>query len=157
MSLLEKIFPPGKMAINLDNSEFHPGDEVKGTLILTTKHPVKARSLEVRVYGYREVRRKDPMDPTKTETVRETIFDFPRTLDTEKDYSSKEYPFAIPLPSSLYGGKMPKLDGALGAAAEAASLAMNALKTSGVRWYVEGKLDIPGGRDIASRTRIIVR
>ena len=145
------------MKISLKTSSFHPGDTISGTLILTTKHPVKARSLEARVYGYKEVWKQDPMHPTERKMMRETIFDSPETLDTEREYISKEYPFSIPLPASLYGGEMPKLDGALGAAVGVASSVMKGRRAANVRWFVEGKLDIPGGRDISARVRIIVR
>ena len=154
MGFLDKILPPGKMQINLNAVEYHPGNAVKGILVLTTKHPINARGIEVRVHGFKEYKRRDSFHKGKMKTVTEDIFDFSKKLDTEKEYTGAEYPFEITIPQNVYGPKRQKLEGTLGAAVEAVGSVMGALQTSNINWYVEGKLDIPGGRDISKRVKI---
>lgn len=157
MGFLDRIFPPGSMKLTLPKTSFVAGEAVRGQALLSTKKPVHAREFKVTVFATKQVRKsgygtRDNED--YTETV--TIFESSQSFGGEKDYSNEAHDFGISIPKGVFGAGMPDLEGTIGNAIEAAGNFLKDMDKNSIKWYVEAKLDIPGGRDISKKVRIFV-
>jgi hypothetical protein len=128
----------GKIDIVLGKNSFHPGDTIKGKLILELNSPKKAKELRVSIVGERKVYRRGKR---KTETV----YRAPVVLGREKEYKSGEYDFEIAVPDMKHG-QAP--DGIAGELVKAASFIGG---PTPVRWYLDAALDIPMSMDISKK------
>jgi hypothetical protein len=149
--LFDFILPPGKMELTLEKLNFARGETIKGHAKLTTQRPIKARGVFVRIYAVEESR------GTKGSTSTRTVFDFQQPLEQgEKEYSGGEYDFELVVPGGT-GAQMPQLpQEAQMAVAALGMLGGIGMRTSFVKWFVEARLDIPGGRDVSRRVQINV-
>ena len=157
MGFLDRILPPGKMRIELEKLEFHPGESVKGKVVLDMKKPMSAKDLTVRVVGQEIIKQRRMTSKGSTiDTDTHTIFKFEKVLGSEQEYVSTSYDFDIAIPQNMLDSNTPQLEGAAATAVAAVSMLAGRSSSRKVEWFVEGKLDIPGGRDIAKRVKINV-
>lgn len=54
-------------------------------------------------------------------------------------------------------GGIPELEGGLGKAVQAAQMLGGFGMSAQTKWFVEGTLDVPGGRDISKRIQVSVQ
>lgn len=148
--LFDFVLPPGKMEITLEKFTFARGEKIKGHAKLTTQRPIKARGVFVRIYAVEESR------GGKSSSTR-TVFDFQQPLEQgEKEYVGGEYDFELVVPGGT-GPQMPQLpQEAQMAVAALGMLGGIDMRTSFIKWFVEAKLEIPGGRDVSKRMQINV-
>jgi hypothetical protein len=90
----------------------------------------------------------------------ERIYEFKQQLDGEKEYSEgREYHFEMKIPADILGMGPQMTKGALG---QVAKVAQTAAAITGViprrrlQWYLQAKLDIPGGLDISRKVDITI-
>jgi len=146
--LFDFLMPPGKMELTLEKLNFAKGEKVKGHAKLTTQRPIKARGVFVRIYAVEETR------GGKSSSTR-TVFEFQQPLEQgEKEYSGGDYDFELVIPGGSSGPQLPQE--AQMAVAALNMIANTGFRTSFVKWYVEAKLDIQGGRDVAKQVQINV-
>jgi hypothetical protein len=139
--LFDAILPPGKMELTLNKYSFARGEKITGHAKLTTSRPIKAKGVFARIYAVEQVR-------TRNGTTTKTVYDFSQPLEQgEKEYAGGEYDFELMVP----GGQQ-RQEGVIGAIQSIASV----LSSGFVKWYVEAKLDIPGGADVSKRVQINV-
>jgi len=146
--LFDFLLPPGKMELTLEKLNFTRGEKVKGHAKLTTERPIKARGVFARIYAEEETH-------GSKSTNTHVIFDFQQPLEQgEKEYSAGDYDFELRIPAGANAPQLPQ--GAETAVAALNMIAGTGFKTTFVKWYVEAKLDIPGGRDVGKRLQINV-
>jgi hypothetical protein len=161
------MFGLGKGAINISiqRVNYVPGDLISGNVSLTVKKPVKARETSISLIGEQKVTRQvrstsGPGMTTQTQTTR--IYDFKQQLDGEKEYSQPgEYRFEIKIPTDILSAKtqMPELTGGLATGlkiAQQLGAMTGAFPSQQTKWYLQAKLDIPGGMDIAKTADITI-
>ena len=156
MGLWDKLMPPGKMTMVPEKFNYTAGETVKGKLTLTTKKPIKATALKIRLMGtQKSSSRTMSGGHIKSSSNTKTIFNFEMPLDGEKEYNNTEYPFEIKIPKDiLQRNQMPDIGGGLGTALKAAKYLTSGQTSSTIYWYLIGDLDIPGGRDISKKVQI---
>ncbi len=151
MGFLDAIMPPGKMEIQIEKFNYAPGDTVKGVASLTTKKPIHAKGVFVKLFAIEKV---STMGSKSSNQVKK-VFEFQQPLDNEKDYNGGVYNFEIKIPAESQQGNQQIVQ-----AAQTAAAALNALsgkfQSRNVQWFVEAKLDIQGGRDISKKVQINV-
>jgi hypothetical protein len=153
----------GNIVLALQKYNFVPGDTISGSVALTVKKPVKARELSVSLVGEqkhtRQVRTSSGTS-TQTQTVR--IYDFKQPLDGEKEYSGQaQYNFEIKIPADILGPQMsqqaPQIPNAF---AQGLQFAQQLASMTGAiprtKWFIETKLDIPGGMDISKSADVVI-
>jgi hypothetical protein len=139
--LFDAILPPGKMELTINKNSFLRGEKITGHAKLTTSRLIKAKGVFARLYATRRVK-------TRNSYTTKTVYDFSKPLEQgAKEYSAGEYNFELTVP-----GSQQRREGVIGAIQEIASI----LSSTGVSWYVEAKLDIPGGVDVSKRIQIKV-
>jgi len=155
----------GSIIISLQKFNFLPGETISGSVALTVKKPVKAREMSITLIGEqkvtRQVRTSSGMS-TQTQTTR--IYDFKQPLDGEKEYSGQaSYPFSIKIPADILGaGEVPPVPQMTGTLAQGLQFAQQfaamtgAMPSARKKWYLEAKLDVPGGMDISKDADIVV-
>jgi hypothetical protein len=136
----------GKMTLSLDKTSYSHGETISGTAKLSLKKPKEARGVFAVIFAERKTRNSNGNYSSQR------IFDFSVPLDVEREYlaGDKEYPFQIQVPEK---NKI-DIEGKVGTAIKAVQ-ALGSMM-SPVRWYVEVKLDIPKGIDIAKKQQIMV-
>ena len=155
----------GEIKILIPTSMYNPGDVISGKAALTVKKPVKAREMSVSLVGEQKVTRQVRASnghgtTTQTDTTR--IYDFKQALDGEKEYSQPaEYPFQIKIPADILGSRaqMPEAQGGLAAGInilQQFAAMTGALPSQQTRWYLQAKLDIPGGLDISKNADLTI-
>ncbi|MFH1235077.1 MAG: hypothetical protein V1493_05705 [Candidatus Diapherotrites archaeon] len=145
-------FGKGKMEMTLEKFNFSAGDTIKGHASLTLNKPTKARAMKVVFWGERESRHTHhDSHGTHTSTRTETIYSFELPLDGEKEYSSTEYDFEIKVPA-MQQAQMPEMDGAFGAVMKTAAFLAGPIAPP--KWFVQAKLDIPGGMDVSKTVQV---
>lgn len=159
------MFGKGRINIKLDRTHFNPGDIISGSITLTLKKPVDARSISVSMTGeYRSRRSRIKTGGRGMSTTRERyrIYDFKQELDGEREYSSgQEYSFEIKVPADILSmsPRIPELDGPLGQGlkfVQTAATLTGAIRHIQIKWYLLAKLDIPGGMDIRKKADITI-
>jgi hypothetical protein len=138
-------FGKGKMSLVLDKTNFKFGETINGKAKLELNEPVKARGVTVYFYGIEKTsyysdgrRQSDSRTVNRIEVKLE---------EGEKEYSSKEYEFEIGIPQYA--------SGSTGAKLELGPLSLNlGGKTITVKWFLEAKLDIPMGFDVAKKIQL---
>ncbi|MEM0359885.1 MAG: hypothetical protein QXK06_00930 [Candidatus Diapherotrites archaeon] len=143
----------GKIELTLEKFNFSPGDTIKGRIVLSMNKPTKARGIKARLWGERTITRTSYYNSgPRTEKRNQIIFNFELPLDGEKEYSSGEYEFEIKVPNNILQSQQAP-DGVIGELAKAAAF-LGGSFASQPRWYLEAKLDIPGGMDVSKRVQI---
>lgn len=139
----------GKMIVNLPKLNYKHGETINGTAILDLAKPKNARAVKIRIFA---IKKNRSVSSSGTSTSNQTIFDFSQDLDLEREYPAgkKEYQFQLQVPDKS------KIDveGGVGTALKAISAFGNMM--SPTYWYLEAKLDIPGGMDINKKIQINV-
>jgi hypothetical protein len=159
------MFGKGKMQISLPRSHYLPGDIISGGIKFELKKPAQAREVSVALIGEMKSTRVGSMGggsgvSTSTQVVR--VYDFKMQLDGEKEYSgSGEYQFEMKIPADILSARsqMPEMEGALGTGikiAQAAAAMTGAIPYQQTKWYLEAKLDIPGGMDVSKKADITI-
>jgi len=146
MGFLDAILPPGKMELKLDKFNYAAGETIKGTASLSTNKPIHAKGVFVKLYALENVR------TGKSSTTR-TVFDFQQPLDNERDYTGGVYGFEITIPNQQEKTEVVEMAQTAGAVINALS---GKFQSRNIKWFVEAKLDIPGGRDISKKVQINV-
>ncbi|MEM4598758.1 MAG: hypothetical protein QW400_03660 [Candidatus Diapherotrites archaeon] len=143
-------FGKGKIDLQLEKFNYHPGETIKGKVILALNKPVKARRLKVRFFGERQKRETVVVGSRRsTDYSNEIVYSFEMNLDGEKEYIGREYNFEIIIPQDLTAKVDLSNAGALGAVMQfAMSMAPKP------RWFVEAALDVPMGFDVAKKLQI---
>ncbi|MCX6802745.1 MAG: hypothetical protein NT067_06565 [Candidatus Diapherotrites archaeon] len=147
-------FGKGKMEMTLKKFNFTPGEKISGHASLQLNKPVKARAMKVVFWGERTTRHTDhDSHGTHTDTHTETIYSFELPLDGEKEYSSTEYDFEIAIPGNLLQTQAPpEIGGAVGAFMKTAMFLAGPIAPP--KWFVQAKLDIPGGMDVSKKVQV---
>ncbi|MCK4327313.1 MAG: hypothetical protein KAW41_02435 [Candidatus Diapherotrites archaeon] len=152
MGLFDKLLPPGKMELTLDKFNYATGETIKGTASLTTNKPIHAKGVFVKLFALEKV--SSTTGGSHSSSTR-TVFDFQQPLDNERDYNGGVYDFKITIPKQPQQGDQKAVQ-----MAQTAAAAINALQgkfqSRNLKWFVEAKLDIPGGRDISKKVQINV-
>lgn len=145
------LFSKGKMEIKLTNYNYRPGEVIEGTLAFKLKKPYEINAVNIRLYG--EVR-TTTMRSGKTNTSYERVFDFSQPLEGPKSLiqnTQYEYPFKINVPGDVLSKpQMPQ--GAVGAVLN--TLQYMARTATNIRWYVEGRVDIPKAIDMTKKVQV---
>lgn len=148
------MFGKGKIDIIIPKTNFAPGDEISGRVVLAIKKLVKAKEVNISLIGEQTTTRGGIASQSQTKsTVR--IYDFKQRLDGEKEYNQvSEYNFQIKIPADILNRQpqIPQVGGALGQGLKIAQ----AITGMGMwtNWYLLAKLDIPGGIDINKKVQI---
>lgn len=148
----------GKIRIDLDKSDFSPGETIKGKVSLEIKKSIPARQLKVTLVGIRITTQQiiTQKGPT-TKTKRSTIHHSENSLAEEKQYFKGEYPFKIKIPADILQ-KSSTSKGVLGILSKAAEVLKGVTETSSrIEWHLEASLDIPKAFDIKKRVQINIK
>ena len=145
----------GKMEIQLNKFNFHPGETVEGTVSLKLKKPLEGNELSITIVGEEKISQRG-VDGRRT-TRRQKIFDFKQPLDGQKEYTAGEqplvYPFRIVIPANvLEQQKAP--EGTLGTVMQAAKFLSGSRKN--ISWYLYANLDVPKSVDVRKKVQINV-
>jgi hypothetical protein len=137
----------GKININLNKLSFKHGEMVEGKVDLNVKKAKNARGVKVKIYAVRKER-----SSSGNGTTNRTLFSYEQPLDVEREYSpgNYNYDFKLQVPDE----QKINIEGNVGTA-------LNAIKAFGnmvspTYWYIEAKLDVPGGLDINKKVQINV-
>ncbi len=174
-------FLKGKIAIKLNQSNFKPGDLIQGTITLDLKKPTNARGIFVKFYGTQKTtqhsggvsfqpggglklsaggisigsgRSKSSVrHSSKSQTV--TVYEFEQMIDGEKEYANgpQSYEFKIQIPSDLLDQNAAPNE-MIGAIVQTAKFLSG--NVTNVKWYINAKLDVPGGFDLSKQIQINV-
>jgi len=144
----------GKIELQLDKYQFKPGEEIKGTLIMTLKKPVEAGGVDIRLFAQQ---RQTRYTSKGTSTRYMTLYDFSLPLDREKTYPPQpsSYKFSLKIPTQFAAQKMP--DGTMGQVIKVAQFLAGGRTVT--KWYVIGKLKVKGWgpfNDISKKVQINV-
>lgn len=158
------MFGKGKIKVALDRSHFEPGDLIKGRITIDLKKPVQARGISISMIGQeRSTSTSVGMGKgVSSSSSQRKIYDFKQELDGEKEYlSGQEYDFEIKIPDDILNltPQMPELPGVAGDAlklVETAATLTGRSRRVRIKWYLQAKLDVPGGTDIRKKTDIII-
>jgi len=152
--LFDKIIPPGSMTISTDKANYAFGETVKGKITLTTKKPIQATALKVKIKCIERVTQTSISSKRASSSTSERpVWEFENIIDGEKVYNSAEYPFEIAIPKDLQNNS-PEIQGVPAEAVKIAQMFGGGSKAK--KWFIEGSLNIPGGRNIGGRMQINV-
>lgn len=138
----------GRMELQLERNEFRPGETIVGTAKLQINEQLKARGVKARLWAERTRR-------TGKHTYVDILFDREIVLDSAEQYSPgvpKAYNFQFEIPIGVlseaqFGQGV--VGGAMGFLKDMAN--------SGIRWYVQAKLDLPMALDVSAKRQINVQ
>ena len=159
------MFGRGSIDIRLQRTGYQPGDTISGTVVLALKKPMKAREVVISLIGEQRNTRIGGTPGNKdvsTTTQRVRVYDFKQQLDSEKEYSQgQEFQFEMKIPADILSAapQMPDPGGKLGQAlmvAQSAAAMSGRIPLQRVKWYLQAKLDIPGGLDISKKADITI-
>jgi len=156
-------FGEGSIELLLDKTNLAFGESLHGKLNLKLKKEKNARQLRVRILAEKTSTSYSGAfgGSRGSSTQKQTVFSTDVILDGEKTYvpPGKEYEFKIQVPakSVMPSGDMTALEGGVGTAVKAAQMLGGFGRSSQIKWFVEGTLDIPGGRDIGKRIQVSVQ
>lgn len=143
----------GKIELQLEKYNLHPGDTIKGTVTLKLKKPVHARALKIRFIG-EQITSKTSIHGNQVSRSSSTtyIHKFEMPLDGEKEYFNENYTFEITIPNDILQRTNIPMEGAIGNLVKAAQILGGMNRR--INWYVEAKLDVPKGLDVRKKTQI---
>jgi len=160
------LFGSSKIVLNLEKTNYSPEENIKGSIKLALKKPIKGRGLEVALIGaeirthkshnHNHFHRDDHhfghhFDNDETYTTAQPFFLSKITLDGEKEYFSEEYEFEIKIPPDVHKDE-PKYEGNLGKLMKF-SQRMGG-RPSYIEWYVKAQLDVPLKIDLRAEEKI---
>jgi len=139
----------GKIAIELEKYEFNLGEKVKGTIILTIKKPLEAKSINI---GIEAISKQTDYSQNTIKQNDDKVFEFSKPLKNNLSLSPGEskYPFEVLIPSDHVSQPQNQIIRDI----------TNSLKAlsgnfGGLEWYVKASLDIPG-MNLSKKIRINV-
>lgn len=147
----------GGIELRLNKTNFAFGETAEGTLSLKLKKEKQARHLVVSVIAEKQETqyRKGTSFTMSSSNNTCILFKTDAILDGEKTYMPPggEYQFKIQIPAQA---ALPQeLGGTLGTALKAMQFLGG--KTSQIKWFIAGTLDIPKGIDISKKVQISVQ
>lgn len=149
-------FGEGSVALQLNKTNFAFGETITGKLSLQLKKDKQARQLRVSIVAERQTTQYGRSSSGGSSGSGKTIlFKTDAILGGERLYSppGSDYEFKIQVPAQ---NALPaEIQGTLGTALKAIQLLGGQM--SQVKWFVEGVLDVPGGKDINKRVQISVQ
>ncbi|MFH1751548.1 MAG: hypothetical protein ABH821_01255 [archaeon] len=150
-------FFEGSIELSLPKSNLAFGETIEGNLKLKLKKEKQARQLKVSIIAEKQVRQYSGVIGTgkSSGSRNEKLFTVDVILDSEKTFPSgeKNYSFKLQVP---FENSIPKdATGTLGTAVK--GLQMLSGQTSQIKWFVEGVLDVPKGKDISKRIQVSVQ
>jgi hypothetical protein len=127
----------GKIVIELNNSNYSPGETINGKLILNIKKPLEATELNIRLFGNMN---QNSYGRGKGASSRSsTIFDFKQPVSKNKIYSpGEQYPFSIKIPKNI----LTNFSGITGHLINSAMLLSG--RSLNIKWYLVSKLKVKG-------------
>lgn len=146
------FFEKGKVDLELNKFNFSIEEVIEGTAKLQLKKPVKAKGFFVVIFAELITQKANVRGVgMSTSTNVKRAFEFKQQLDGEKEYDLQpfEYKFKINVPNQ---NNQAKMDGPM--ASVASAIKMFTVGNQHVKWYVEAKLDIPGGFDVGKKVQI---
>ncbi|MEK6941965.1 MAG: hypothetical protein AABW85_03855 [archaeon] len=162
-------FGEDKADLVLEKTSFSAGEIIRGRLVLNISKPKKGRSVRVVLFGQKtqtEWRYDFSSKHSKPHTAVTKIYEFEIELDKEKEYSGNyAYDFEIAVPQSADARKQfeSKIENTLqqydntpvgGIFRAAAGIGKAAMHPPRTDWFLEGKLDVPGGFDVSKKVQI---
>jgi hypothetical protein len=149
------LFEKGKIEIVLNKVNFTPGEVIEGTVKMQLNKPVKARGVFVTLFSgvtSQNINTFSKPGTIKSSSSTKRGFEFTQPLDMEKEYPTQpvEYNFKINIPAN---------NGNIAQGNDPMSGVINTVKlfTMGnqyTKWFVEAKLDVPGGFDLNKKVQI---
>ncbi|MDD5312974.1 MAG: hypothetical protein PHO26_08075 [Dehalococcoidia bacterium] len=159
------MFGKGKISITVAKTRFTPGDTISGGITLTLKKPVKANEASISLICEQTVTRPGNIVNGKrmsSTTDHNRVYDFKQKLDGEKEYGQQQsYQFELTVPADALN-MSPQIPGMGSGAGEllnvlqTASAIFNVGSVQSTKWYLQAKLDIPGGFDVTEKTDISI-
>lgn len=148
----------GSARIELAERHFHPGDTIRGTLLLELEEPTVATKLIVGLRGGRQkIGYEVDSSGGKSQTTHtETVHDFELELAGEQTYESAEFGFELVVPDDAKQAE-PEITagGVVGDVARVVAAVATAGRTT-LSWSVYSLLDIPWKRGVRASTDIAV-
>ncbi|MDP2974543.1 MAG: hypothetical protein Q8N60_05825 [Candidatus Diapherotrites archaeon] len=149
-------FGEGSVTLQLNKTNFAFGETIAGKLSLQLKKNKQARQLRVSIVAERKTTQYGRSGSGRSSGSGTTIlFKTDVILDGERLYSppGSDYDFKIQVP--MQSAMPQEIQGTLGTALKAMQFLGGQM--SQVKWFVEGVLDIPGGKDINKRIQISIQ
>ncbi|MFH2106039.1 MAG: hypothetical protein ABII22_02165 [Candidatus Micrarchaeota archaeon] len=149
-------FGEGKIGITIKDPNVKKGSKIKGEVVLDLPKPKKANELRVEIRAERQVKRveiKPGQTPTTT-TDTEVLYSFALTLDKEREYTSKKYPFEIAVPKLNISP--PAAIPGMGGAGSFMAGRIGTPSATPVIWRLKAILDVPMSMDITKSIQINV-
>ena len=150
------LFGPDKLTMELEKTDYAPGEIIKGVLNINLKKPKKARRLEVGFRGERKERYESYNSDGSSDVGFKTIIVYRKniTLENEGEYQKGDYPFEIKIPEDILEYTMGlRPMGRFGNIASAFNFSGGG---KFVKWFIKSNLDIPMGLDISKQRRILI-
>lgn len=136
-------FGKGKLEVSLSTKNVDYGGIIDGTASLELKEPQQARGFIIEVLAIKERPSNDDYSDVKDTDI---LFRASQPLMGEGQYTTQPYQFSfkiqIPQESQIPGARVGTLGRIFGGVR--------------VKWYINAKLDIPGGRDVSKKVEIKV-
>jgi len=143
----------GKIELQLEKYNLHPGDTIKGTVTLKLKKPVHARALKILFFGEQITNTTSLQgNAVHRNTSITYVYKFEMPLDREKDYFNENYSFEITIPKDILQRTSATPQGTIGEIVKAAQILSGMNRR--IQWYIEAKLDVPKGLDVKKKTQI---
>jgi len=142
----------GKVEIQLNKFNFSPGETIQGKVLLKLNKILKAKELNIELFGEKKTRTISSRGAGNTRTIK--VYSFRLPLDVEKDYPSGEklYNFSIKIPSDILDQqKLP--EGTVGTIIKAIQIFSGGERIS---WYLQATLQRPLSIDINRKVQINV-
>ena len=141
----------GKIKINLEKTDFFPGDIIRGNVTLELIEPIQGRPLKVAFIWQKYIEYG-----ASTHSSHQTIHRDELLLDEENEYYGNIYPFEFKIPDDIlylakhwiegnYSGKLKEI--------MLKSQAQGLFKEDD-RFFVKASLDIPRGMDLKDNVKI---
>ncbi|MCD4740745.1 hypothetical protein K8R43_06200 [archaeon] len=153
----------GNIEIVIPKTSYAYGETIQGTVKLTMNKPHKAKEFRLLFTGEQNKTsyggpganvggvRVGMTGGQKKKTNTATLHSFKVTLDGEKEYDSKEYPFQVTVPQIQTAEKP---EGTVGNVVNAMQFMSGT--TMQIKWKLKATLDVPMDTDINKEIEIIV-
>jgi hypothetical protein len=164
------LFGPDQITLQLEKTNYKPGDVIKGTVTLNLKKPMNARKLEVAFFGigfYRDHHRPGSPGPGSA-NFQNKIYQFDLPLDNEKEYLTGTYSFEIKIPEGIFNPSLEEQmrirgidpNSRTGSFISTAGAALGSLGGGNlpyrIDWWVKANLDMPLKLDVSKKQQIVL-
>jgi hypothetical protein len=147
----------GKVKVELEGHDFHPGDTIRGKVTVALDEDTDAKRLVVGLGGSRKkVSYSKGSDGRPTQSTHdETVYELERELDGERSYRTGEYPFELVVPTDATSRPEITTEGIVGDVARVVGAIASSGRTS-ITWRVFAFLDIPWKRNVKAAVDVSV-